>query len=228
MSIRNIKAIFFDYDDTLVLVKDARRDALNNIARILSEKYSLNLDTVINTLLRIEQKMEISGIFNRDLWWREALTQFNITHVPTYELEKLTEIYWNTWAHKTLPQQYALETLYELKRCGYILGLIANTDGKPGLKIKRLFNLIIIAGDDTKEIKPSPEPFIVALNRLNLRGDECMYVGDKAYSDVPGAKAVNMLTVLLTDEPLYGLDPKPDMTIRSLKELLDILDCHKT
>jgi putative hydrolase of the HAD superfamily len=91
-----------------------------------------------------------------------------------------------------------------------------------------LFSVIIIAGEDTMELKPSPEPFNLALKKLGLNGYESMYIGDDPNHDIAGAKAVNMITAILKSTPNnkdYG-SLKPDIEIRSLRELLKLLRCY--
>ncbi|MCL5020933.1 MAG: HAD-IA family hydrolase, partial [Bacteroidetes bacterium] len=53
----------------------------------------------------------------------------------------------------------------------------------------------VVTFEDTSERKPHPAPFTLALNRLGVRPDEALMVGDWAERDIIGAKQVGMKTV---------------------------------
>jgi len=181
----------------------------------------------------VEARMEASGIFDRRIWFREMANSLGIM-LSLGEINELVRIYWDSWSLRSKVFPDVIPTLKALKRCGYVIGLITNTDGEPGLKRERinrdgilnLFDVVIIAGDDTEQVKPSPQPFLEALKIVNIKGNEAIYVGDKPGSDIPGAKAAGMYTVLIDR---YGLlvpdliNPKPDYIIKSLLDLSRLL-----
>ncbi len=53
----------------------------------------------------------------------------------------------------------------------------------------------VICGDTLKERKPHPEPLLYAAKLLNVKPEECCYVGD-AERDIQSANAANMTSVL--------------------------------
>jgi putative hydrolase of the HAD superfamily len=231
----NIKAVFFDYDDTLMDVSNAREYARHTIAIKISRSYGLDDALVLRTIKDVETQMEINGVFDRKLWFKEVANLLSIKLSPN-EISELVRIYWDTWSSRSKVFPDVIPTLKALKRCGYVVGLITNTDGEPGLKrgrinrdgILNLFDVVIIAGDDTEQVKPSPQPFLEALKIINIKGNEAIYVGDKPGSDIPGAKAVGMCTVIIDRYGLLkpdSISPKPDYIIRSLLELLELLMC---
>jgi len=104
--------------------------------------------------------------------------------------------------------------------------------------LKAFFDVGMISGAINKR-KPSPEIFEKALEALAVDASEAVFVGDTPSMDVKGAKAVGIKTVLIqrktsvTDipnssvwKPQNDVHPKPDEVIRSLSELLVVLeDC---
>lgn len=56
-----------------------------------------------------------------------------------------------------------------------------------------LFDVIIGSGD-TSEEKPSPQPFLVASERMNVTPDECLVIGDEP-ADIIGGNRAGMRTV---------------------------------
>jgi len=232
----NIKAVFFDYDDTLIDANSARNHACRTVATRVAQNHGLNEALVLEAIKNVETRMEANGVFDRRIWFREMANSLGIVLNPG-EINELVRIYWNSWSSESRVFSDVIPTLKALKRCGYVVGLITNTDGEPGLKrgrinrdgILNLFDVVIIAGDDTEQVKPSPQPFLEALKIINIKGNEAIYVGDKPGSDIPGAKAVGMCTVIIDR---YGtlkpnlMNPRPDYVIKSLFELLRLLACH--
>ena len=108
------------------------------------------------------------------------------------------------------------------------MALVTDTDGTLGMKRKRvrtlpfydMFETVVVAGEDTLNIKPSKMPFILVAERLRLHPNKCVYVGDNPKVDVNGAKAVGMQTVLVRRSNLKG--DGPTLVIKSLSQLLRI------
>jgi haloacid dehalogenase superfamily, subfamily IA, variant 1 with third motif having Dx(3-4)D or Dx(3-4)E len=229
----NIKAVFFDYDDTLIDAHSARNHARRTVATRVAQNHGLNEALVLEAIKNVEARMEASGIFDRRIWFREMANSLGIM-LSLGEINELVRIYWDSWSLRSKVFPDVIPTLKALKKCGYVIGLITNTDGELGLKRNRinrdgilnLFDVVIIAGDDTEQVKPSPQPFLEALKIVNIKGNEAIYVGDKPGSDIPGAKAAGMYTVLIDR---YGLlvpdliNPKPDYIIKSLLDLSRLL-----
>jgi putative hydrolase of the HAD superfamily len=53
----------------------------------------------------------------------------------------------------------------------------------------------------------------------------CVFVGDRPYDDIHGAKSAGMRAVLITNSDVPGYEAaEPDATITRLAELLEYLD----
>ncbi|WP_054842688.1 HAD family hydrolase [Vulcanisaeta distributa] len=197
----NAKAVLFDYDDTIMDVSDARNYARHVIAKELSLITDLSQEHILRIIKDVETWMESIGQFDRRVWFKEVAKALGI-EIGIDEVNRLVRAYWDSWRLKSRLFPDVIPTLNELRRCGLKLGIVTNTDGEPGLKRDRirsdgvgyLFDVIVVAGDDTKHVKPHPEPFTRALQILNMRGgDEVIYIGDRISTDVPGgAKAAGM------------------------------------
>ena len=113
----------------------------------------------------------------------------------------------------------------------YKVGLVSNFGipecGRKLLKVynlEKFFDYIVISGE-VNQRKPSPKIFERALKALNVDASRTVFVGDMLDLDIMGPKAVGMKTVLIERKPLNeDIDVKPDKTIKSLPELLDVLD----
>jgi pyrophosphatase PpaX len=56
---------------------------------------------------------------------------------------------------------------------------------------------VVVCGDDCRNYKPHPEPFMTACSRLNLAPSECVVIGDSP-ADITGAKAAGLHAVAAT------------------------------
>ena len=83
---------------------------------------------------------------------------------------------------------------------------------------------VVVAAEDVTNVKPHPEPLLLALERLGHDGGPVAMVGDTA-ADIGAGHAIGALTVAAT----YGfhgravLDEGPDHEIGSVPELLALL-----
>ncbi len=114
------------------------------------------------------------------------------------------------------------KVLSALRAQGLTLGVISNADGRIGAilekcGIARLFDTVIDSYDVGVE-KPDPRIFALALERLGVRPDQALYVGDIYGIDVIGAERAGLSSVLL--DPLGGYHGVTCRKIRHLRELM--------
>ena len=106
------------------------------------------------------------------------------------------------WAKRTLvPRPDALETLAELRRRGHLLGLISVCsedvprvwDETPlsGMLDQTIFSC------DVGMSKPDPRIYAIACERLAVEPAECLFVGDGANDELPGAERAGMAALQL-------------------------------
>ena len=113
------------------------------------------------------------------------------------------------------------ETLHELRRRGYRLGVISNSDGRVERLLEDVgllphFEFVIDSGRAGME-KPDPRIFHLGLDALGVAPDEAVYVGDVYEIDVAGARAAGMRAILL--DPLDRLGHLDCERVTALHEL---------
>ncbi|HYR11967.1 MAG TPA: HAD family hydrolase, partial [Longimicrobium sp.] len=118
-----------------------------------------------------------------------------------------------------------VETLEELRRRGYRLGVISNADGRAeqaldAVGLRGHFELIVDSGLVGID-KPDPRIFHHALELMGVAPEEAVYVGDIYEIDVQGARAAGMRAILI--DPLWKWDDRDCERIRGLHDLLDVL-----
>lgn len=109
--------------------------------------------------------------------------------------------------------------------------LLLLTNGSPDLQKEKIasvppladyFDHIVISGE-FGEGKPSPRIFAYAAERLGIRADEGIMVGDKLTTDILGSGRFGMKNVWINRHRLpFAGEVKPDYEIGALRELLAI------
>jgi len=232
---RGIKVVLFDLDETLIDAPaglDAAHRAVTRRLRDYLRESGIDADetTIRLKLDDFDDRMNMETKYDRDEWWPVLLSELGFKgKVPRRITEELTGLYWDTYSRASKPYPDAEPTLNYLKQKGYKLGLVTDTDGKPGIKDKRLkhldfirmFDVVVVSGEDTAQTKPSPEPFLLAASKLGLNAEECAVVGDKPFTDIKGAKAAGMRAIRVKRRD-WGTGEPADLVVDSLAELLKI------
>jgi len=230
-----MRAVLFDFDDTLIDTTKVVETALNRVAymlyKYLSErKIHIDLSILERDVREISVEMNFKRIYDRNIWWMEVLKRNNINIVFEKDfLDKLTKTFWYILCDAK-PYKDTIPILNYLKDKGYLIGLITDTDHYPGMKkyrieksgLKDYFDAIIIAGEDIEEIKPSPKPFEKILQILGVNREDAIMVGDKPFTDIEGAKRAGLKTVLIVRRK-WNYNIKPDYVIYKLIDLKTIL-----
>lgn len=117
----------------------------------------------------------------------------------------------------------ATHVLLTLKEKGYKLGLISNTHWRflenSRRKFRTYFDVITLSYEHGYA-KPHPSIFLTTLERLKVRADRCLHVGDDPVADIEGAKGCGMKTAFI--KRADG-EANADIQIRKLSELLRLL-----
>ena len=133
----------------------------------------------------------------------------------------------------TLTDPDALPLLRELRRRGIKVGVLSNTmwprSAHEQIFVRDEVLELIDGAVYTSEIdwvKPHQEAFRAVMAAVGEADPAaCVFVGDRPYDDIHGAKSVGMRAVLITnsDVPRYEA-AEPDATITRLAELVEYID----
>ncbi len=125
------------------------------------------------------------------------------------------------------------ETLSALKAAGLMLGVVTAKRLRTALEGLNLFDLApyfdtLVTLEDSDRHKPSPDPLLVAAQRLAIKPSEAIYVGD-ARVDIEAGHAAGMKTAWVTWGAgtlgnLNGL--APDHVWTQMSEVLMLLEDH--
>ena len=99
------------------------------------------------------------------------------------------------------------------------------------LGLQHTFDLVLTF-DDTGHRKPDPQPFQMALERLDVAADRALIIGDWKERDILGGRNAGLYTVYARYGDQYSQfsdkneaeETEPDYVVDDLLELLEVLD----
>lgn len=194
--------------------------------RLENDRRAIGLARLFKHLQRIDHEMLGRKFrYNRDVWWKTLFKELGLKRMDPQWIHNLTLQYWKVYATNSPPFRDAEPTVRKLKLAGYKLGMVSDSDGTPGMKRKRvrqvafhnLFRAIVVSGEDTPRVKPGHESFSLVARKLGVQPESCVYVGDNPRTDIEGAKAVGMISVIVHRRRNQG--GEPDYRVPNLRAL---------
>jgi putative hydrolase of the HAD superfamily len=175
----------------------------------------------------------------RAVWADIDRSQRSGTLAQVFELAQVTATdgilasYFQAWEPHTLTDPEVLPLLRELRRRNIRIGLLSNTLWPRSahdrcLARDQVLDLIdgTVYSSEIPWSKPHPEAFRAAMAAVGEDDPtSCVFVGDRPYDDVHGAKSAGMRAVLIpnNDVPSYAA-AVPDAVITKLPELIQHID----
>jgi len=144
--------------------------------------------------------------------------------------EKALPIFRDLYAVNTSKRSHLYDGVKEgldyMKESGYRLGCVTNKAGEFTLPILRDLGIqdyfeVTICGDDTPRKKPDPLPLLTAAERMSIKPENSMMLGD-SQSDVKAARAAGFQIICMSYGYNHGEDIRsydPDAVIDSFTEL---------
>lgn len=181
-----IKAILFDFDDTL----GNREFAAYNLYRDLLKPYfndELLLEAALQDIMVADQYSNVK----KDLTQDQIEERYNVKF--DFRLRKVWD---ELIGDYSMAFDDTAETLEYLKG-KYLLGVVTNgsvaTQNRKVEKagITEYFDLILTS-QEAGVLKPDPRIFMMAAERLGVAPGECVYVGDIFSNDIRGALNAGM------------------------------------
>ncbi len=236
-----IKAIIFDFDETVAKSNEPIWHANNRLAEEFLKRYSIYPPTALKILYDVDKEYIEKGTgktpeyYDRRIWFKEFFRRTGIK-VTKEEINRYVKIYWEEMMKhaRFFPGTKAM--LKRLKKSRK-LAIYTDCDGKNGIKQERMKKLgaeeyfdVIITGNHVGQNKPSRKMYEKILKKLKVKPEECIMVGDQPKKDLELGKKLGMITVWIkqgwrakqyTETPHYV-----DHEIRNILELEKLIKDH--
>ncbi len=223
-----IRAVLFDFDDTLHL----RDDAFVIACRRFFERHYPTLDNAAREQRLADMLAFDAYGYHRPLPYLPFIERYltkwgdSVYDTPQAALET----FFADFAAACVPVAGALDTLKQLRAQGVLVGVITN--GYPLMQNNKLtfaglhpyLDIAVVSGDEGVD-KPQAEIFRRVAARLGLPCEACLYVGDHPINDIQGAREAGMKAVRINygfpaNHPIYDAPIPADVPeISSLTQL---------
>ncbi|MZH15166.1 MAG: HAD-IIIA family hydrolase [Nitrospinae bacterium] len=232
------KGIGFDWAYTLMdLGKEDDRMPLKKVFDYISSK-NLSLPEFEEFLEQMRKiffpMIKESRVTNREARFevvlQKLMSQYGIPLSGEITLKNLLEIYYLEVYSKRKLYPEVMPVLITLKDMGVRMGVVSNTTNPGFMKenemkaagLKPFFEFAIYSSD-TPYRKPHPSIFELAIDNLNMKPEEILFVGDNIPLDVVGAKNVGMKSAWINRaRKNISAESEPDYELHSLEDLLRI------
>jgi len=231
MSLKDIKTIFFDLDNTLFDHMRAEQTTLIDLldskpelfAKVNREDFLRTYDKNNTILWKQMAGGEVSPAELKILRFKMTFEELSLTPI---DYSVFSENYLSIYSKKIFVISNAVEILDYLKP-KYSLGILSN--GFPRVQENKLSRLNMqsyfeykIYSEDIGVAKPYPGIFSEAARKANSKPVETAYIGDSYENDIVGAKNFGWLAIFFNPKKTSGNNSLADFEISDLKEIKTI------
>lgn len=223
-----IQAVVFDLDNTLVDFMAMKRQAVDAaIGAMMDAGLTLTFEEIKGHIDAIYKELgiEYQQVFDRLLTDNLGKIDHRILSAGIIAYRRAREAVLKPYPHVTA-------TLMKLNRMGIKLAIVSDAPTREAwlrlcfINFHHFFD-VVVTFDDTGERKPSPKPFLAALEKLGVPPEGAIMVGDWADRDMVGARGVGMRTAFAAYGDSFGNQVvHADYTLTDIKQLLDIIKEH--
>lgn len=219
-----IKAIVFDFDGTL---SNRQANAYYVFKEYFKPYFKELSDLEFEAVLQDMMIYDCNGSMKISFRLAPFIKKYG-KYLPQDFEETFTQWYIEyMWKHTVLKPE-TIDILNDLKK-NYKLGLLTNGSSKSQhdklnhVDINKYFDEVIVSGDFDFS-KPDKKIFEIMADRLKVKCEECIYIGDTYSSDILGAIRSNMIPVWISQLSERPADYYKGYRIEKLYELYDVLD----
>jgi len=220
-----IKAIIFDLDNTLLDFMKMKQFAVKAAITAMNEAgLNSNEDQAYKDIFKL---YETNGWENQQVFDDYLIQKFGkVSHkilaagIVSYRRAREATL---------LVYPNVNKTLIELIKMGIKLAVVSDAPSREAwmrlyyLNLHHVFDPVFTY-DDSGTHKPSPKPFQMALNILNVNSDEALMIGDWPDRDVVGASQIGMKTIFARYGDTFGtIDSGADWDVDDIYEVVNIV-----
>lgn len=216
-----IKAVLFDFDETL----QDRTAAFEKYMDTFFADFCPDISGDEKEKRKEEMRVTGNGGYvNREEWYAKLIKSWNWTDAPFSK--KLAEHYDTRFGDHNVIFPDSVRLLKELKSRGYITGVITNgpsvlQNHKMDASGLRPYCDIVVVSGDVGVHKPDPAIFTYTAEKLGLKTEECVYVGDHPVNDIRGALDAGMKAIRMNYGWFKDRDLRDD--VPAIESIIDVL-----
>ena len=216
-----IKAVLFDFDETL----QDRTLAFEGYMDAMLKRYFPDIDEKTAEQYKDDMvKTGNGGYVVRVDWYQALLEKWGCA--DRLSAQELAEHYDTTFGDHNVIFEHTVPLLKELKKRGLLVGVITN--GPSYLQnhkmdesgLREYCDIVVVSGDLGVH-KPDKRIFEITAERLGLKCEECVYVGDHPINDIQGALSSGMSAIRMNWGWFKDKDLRSDVPV--IDDIIDVL-----
>ena len=216
-----IKAVLFDFDETL----QDRTAAFEKYMDLFLDEFCPDIS--LQEKNRRKEDMVSTGnggYVDREEWYQSLIDKWHWSDAPSKTV--LANHYDNRFGDCCVIFKNTVPLLKELKERGLIVGIITN--GPSYLQnhkldqsgLRKYCDITVVSGDVGIH-KPDPALFKYTADKLCLKTEECVYVGDHPINDIQGALDSGMNAIRMNWGWFKDKDLRKDIPV--ITDIIDVL-----
>lgn len=215
------KAVLFDFDETL----QDRTLAFEGYMDAFLDEYLPNISQKEREAHKQDMRITGNGGYvNRVEWCTNLVKMWGWENAPDATI--LANHYDYNFGDFNVIFENSIPLLKELKARGYLTGVITN--GPSVLQnhkmdtsgLRPYCDIVVVSGDEGVH-KPDPRLFEITAERLGVKPQECVYVGDHPVNDIQGALSAGMGAIRMNFGWFKDKDLRPDVPV--ITDIIDVL-----
>lgn len=215
------KAVLFDFDETL----QDRTLAFEGYMDAFLDEYLPNISQKEREAHKQDMRITGNGGYvNRVEWCTNLVKMWGWENAP--DATVLANHYDYNFGDFNVIFENSIPLLKELKARGYLTGVITN--GPSVLQnhkmdtsgLRPYCDIVVVSGDEGVH-KPDPRLFEITAERLGVKPQECVYVGDHPINDIQGALSAGMGAIRMNFGWFKDKDLRPDVPV--ITDIIDVL-----
>ncbi len=216
-----IKAVLFDFDETLQDRTAAFEKYMDTFLADFCPDISREEAEKRKEEMRITGK---GGYVNREAWYAGLIKSWNWLDAPSNVV--LANHYDTKFGDHNVIFPDSERLLKELKNRGYLVGIITNgpsylQNHKMDTSGLRPYCDIVVVSGDVGVHKPDPAIFTYTADKLGVRAEECIYVGDHPVNDIEGALGAGMKVIRMNYGWFKNKNLRSDVPV--IENIIDVL-----
>lgn len=165
---------------------------------------------------------------SRQLYIKSGLEQHSEAFTAA-DTVTIADSFWDAYIKEMELFDGIKETFRELQDRGWTVAITSNLTTRVQLRKLDALGLddhidLLVTSEETGVEKPHPVMFTWPMSRCNATIDETVMVGDSISSDIDGADALGIETVLFNQEVPDDPITRPDHHLEEFRELLTVLE----
>lgn len=220
----DVKAVFFDFDDTL----QSRKGAYRLYCEDFLSKYFPEIDSDERERKLDEMEQHVDGGYkDREVYFPEMIELWHWDNHPP--LQELYDSFNYDFGRHVVMLDGAVDVLKQIKARGYILGAVTNgVSSLQNIKldtagIRELFDVVVVSGD-IGIYKPDRRIFDEAARRAGVENSKVLFVGDHPVNDIKGALGAGMQAIRMNYGDFKGKALGEKGVAAEIEDIRQVLD----